>query len=288
MSRNFSNSLLFESALDGISVTNTLLHETSTNLFSPLVEIVEDNCATLLGKPMFCSFRAVGLIEVATGLTLNESRIDTLISQGKAYVDVRTLDTCISSNGVCRTCMTSSRPTPTLSSRSLREVGFNYKIVPEIVLDNSRILGISGQGYLDISYSVDQFDKLYVYSDNILVDPSKYSITGHRLTFLTPLLADTIFIIKYIVFSNIQYYNWLADTYCGSLLGIKSIQNLGLPIKKLLLQQSVNNHNVESLNQRLNVSTLLNEEDYVKYLPSIKDPLEKAIFIILLNSIFLS
>lgn len=283
MSRNYTNSLLFESALDTIGPSNPLLFETANDLFRPRVKIVEEDCSTLLGQSIYNSFRAVGLTETETGTPLTEARLQTLVAAGVAYVNVRSLDTCISKGGVCRVCLRSSRPDIVVPA-----VGFSYNVQPQIILDNSRLIAIVNQGSVELAYDPSQFDKIYVYANGVLMNPSLYLVNGKELIFAVRFLVDTIIIVKYLVYSNIQYYYWVADTYSGSLLGIKSIQNLGLPIRKLLLETLINKYNIETLTDRLNSSNLISQEDFVTYIPQIKDPVESAVFVILLNSVFLS
>ena len=158
MTRSFTNTLLFESALDSITSSNPVLFNISENIFRPTLKIVEENCETLLGKESPISFRVEGEVELSTGLNITPARLSTLISAGNKTVNIRTLDTCISLGGVCRQCLEASYPRATIPA-----VGFRFKLLPEIVLDASQLIIYNGGSTLDLPYSSDVYDNIYVY-----------------------------------------------------------------------------------------------------------------------------
>ena len=282
MTRNFSSTLLFETALDTIQPNNSILYSISQSLFKPTVKIVEEDCETLLGKLMPISYRTEGYIELSTSTRVNSTRLTNLITSGETEIAIRSIDTCISYGGICRSCLASSRPAEIIPA-----VNSVYRVIPEVVLDTSQFAVFLGQQTINLPYNTDVFDFVYMFQNGELVPSSTYNITGNTLTFNEPAPMDTILILKYMVRSFNQFYSWLANTYCGSLLGIKPIYKTTLPIKKELLRSVIPEEDLKTLISNLKTS-IVKEEDSVQYIDSIKDPVEKAIFSILLGSVFLS
>lgn len=112
MSRNYVNTLLLESAMDSINTSDPLLWSVADTAMAPVVKITEEDCGTLLGESTLADYDAEGLTELATGVPLTRSRINSLRSLGQSFVDVRSLRSCIAQDGVCRVCYAASRPSP--------------------------------------------------------------------------------------------------------------------------------------------------------------------------------
>lgn len=282
MSRDFSNTLLFEAALDSIQTTNPILFSVSQALFNPSVDIIEEDCGTLLGNEVPSTFRSVGYTEVSTGLQVGPTRLSTLLSSGIPTGQVRTSYTCISPGGVCRVCAASSFPRAVIPP-----VGNRFKISPEVILDINQVTVVTNQLFVPLAYDASMYDTLYVFESGELVSELEYYISGKTLVLTNPAPADTVLTLRYLVFSNSQFYHWLCGTYSGSLLGVRQLQKTLLPIKKQILQSKIPTEDLESLIRDLKESSI-GAEDSVQYIDSIKDPVEKAIFTILLASIFLN
>lgn len=280
--RNYTNTLLFESALDSIPSTGGLVYSTAFNLFNPRVSVVEEDCDTTLGVPVALDAKWIGSTELETGLRISSSRLITLASSGATQVDIRTLYSCVSKGGVCQACLAAGRPRLAGSS-----IGSVVQIRPELLVDSADLTLPAGSTSLTLPHSPAEYDVLYVYLDGMLLAPSAYTLVGNAITFPTPSGVSQVFGFKFYVISNAAYYNWLANTYSGSLLGIKSLLDLPLPVKASLMRTCVNEIDIESIRELL-IQSDFAEEDFVQYVPSIKDPLEKAIFVLTLGSIFLS
>jgi hypothetical protein len=281
MTRNFSSTLLFESVLDTIQPTPTLLYSTAQSLLKPRLTLVEEDCGTLLGYPFPISFRAEGNVEVETGLRIDSARLGTLITAGEVVVPVRGIETCISEGGICRQCAAASRP-----RLAIPPVNSILQIVPELILDNSQYPIMVGQNVIPLAYSTDQFDVLYVFENGNLIDESQYVVSGSTLTLNVPAPGNTIFVIKYVVYSNSQFFHWLSGTYSGSLLGVKQLAKTLLPIKKTVLASVIPEEDLKSLIEDIRNSPA-KAEDSVQYLLTVKDPVEKALFAVILGAIFL-
>jgi hypothetical protein len=281
--RNYTNTLLFESALDSITTSNNILYNTAYAFFNPKVKIVEDDCETLLGTSIPLNPKARGYIELETGSPLNTSRVNTLSTAGNTSVRVRSSYSCISAGGICRECLLGSRPR--LSGFS---VGDYVELPPELLVDYVEGTVVSGDTSCAIPYTSAQYDTVYVYNNGVLLSESSYYISGNSFVSYTAVLSDTTFAFKFFVKSNVAHYYWLAKTYSGSLLGIKDLVELPLPLKPSLLSTFVNETDIEALRRQLIGNPDVSQEDFVEYIPSIKDSLEKGIFVLILGSIFLN
>lgn len=284
MTRSFSNTLLFESTLDSITSHNPILYNVSKTLFTPTVRIVEEDCGTLLGKSFPLSYRCEGFIEVETGLPISSTRRLALIAGGATNVDVRSLSTCVSSGGICRTCLGSSRPLLTVPA-----TGQLYRVEPELILDiqQSFVQIETGQHILNLQYDESLFDYVYLFQDGVIIDSSEYSVAGSKVTFVGTPTSGTEIIVRFLVKSHIEYYNWLCSTFAGSLLGVRQIYNDVLPVRKKLLLDSIPRIDLDVLQTQLE-QTDIGEDDIISYLNNVKDPLEKAVFICVLGAIFLN
>lgn len=280
--RTYTNTLLFESALDSISPSNTLLYNVASRLLSPYVKVVEANCGTVLGGLVPLEENSVGEVELSNGLRLNSSRISTLSLTGASYVAIRSLPSCISKGGVCLACLSASRP-----RLSGVVVGNTTKISPELPVSIVKIKISAGTTTATLPYSTSEYDSVYIFNGSSLLATSEYSISGTTLTLTVAPGIDTFYMVRFIVISNVAYFYWLSNTYSGSLLGIKNLINLQLPVKPSIVRASINTTDIDVLATLLRNSEV-KDEDFVSYIPNIKDSLEKAIFVITLNSIFLN
>jgi hypothetical protein len=284
MSRSFANTLLYEGTLDTITSVNPILHNVVHTLFTPTVRIVEEDCGTLLGYSTPSSFRSEGYIETETGLSITPARRTTLLTDGRYNVNIRTISTCISNNGICRTCLASSRPRLAVPS-----IGSLYKVEPEIVLDILDVeVSLDGTDkVIKIPYDQTMYDTLYVFDNGLLVDQSEYSITDTKLIMSPSAVVGTKLVVRFLVKSNIEYYNWLCGTFAGSLLGVKQLSDNLLPVRKSTLLQNIPNEDISSLQSQLE-SLDIGADDVIMYLSNVKDPLEKAIYTCVLSSILLN
>ena len=282
MSRSYTNTLLFESALDVINSSNPILFNVAQSIFKPTVKIVEEDCETLLGKSVPSYFRSEGMIEIETGLPLTSARLFTLITSGNPTVNVRSLNTCISEGGVCRRCYVASRP-----DDAGKTVGQFVKVVPEVVLDVSQFAIATGQTVIQTPYSSENFDKVHIFENGLLIPSSAYTISGTDIVLNTASPSDTLFVVKYIVYSNSPFYHWVTYGFAGSLLGVKPLYKPELPLTQKLLTASIPTEDVNSLVKQLQ-STSISSEDSIQYVSTIKDPLEKAVYAVLLGALFLN
>lgn len=110
MSRTFTNTIIFEQALDAIPPASQDLYNWANEIYNPNVKIVESDCQTSLGEPINLSTKLLGKREVGNEQRIGLQRLVDLSNQGEKVVNTRSLHTCISTGGVCRTCLLESRP----------------------------------------------------------------------------------------------------------------------------------------------------------------------------------
>lgn len=123
----------------------------------------------------------------------------------------------------------------------------------------------------------------------VTLGTAKYLGSSYSVATL-PFTMDFIgrdFTIKYVVISRITFYYWLAATFSGAMLGIKPLPTRPLILKKQLLLENIPESLVEEITGDLEGRGEVTE-DFTGYLRTIKDPLEAALFAILLGSIFLN
>ena len=278
--RNYTNTLLFEGALDSIANTNNPLYNTSVNIFSPIVKIVSDDCRTSLGVTLPLESNLQGEVELATDTRLNLTRLIALSNAGNTSVTVRTLYTCISKYGVCQKCYMASRP-----AASMPTLGSSVRIFPEYYVDYYSITIPAGTTVLTLPHDISEYNNLYVFLDGSLF--TAYSLSGNTMTLNSAFGSETSLLMKFSVITNTPYFYWLCRTYSGSLLGLKPLINIPFPIKQSLLASNIQKSDIKNLLDLLknsNVST----QDFVVYASQIPELFEQAIYVILLCSIFLN
>ena len=228
------------------------------------------------------SIRAEGEIRLDTGVPITHTSLLSLTSGGATSVAVRTSYSCISLGGICQKCLAASRP-----KLGVVTLGSNITLKPELQVDIVLLTSGAGATTITLPYSTTEYDVLYIYNNGVLVGTSAYSISGNVLSWTSPFGSNTDLVCKFYVNSNIGYYYWLSKTYSGSLLGLKPLLQIPPPVKYSLLINLINNADIDVISQALNTSSI-SDQDTVLYIPSIKDPLEKAIFVITLASVFLN
>lgn len=166
-------------------------------------------------------------------------------------------------------------------------VGTKVKIPPETFLQITQATILPGTSVIPLDFSPEQYDSLYIYNNGNLLASVDYVLSGKTATLVAgPVAVTTNYTIKYVVITRVTFYYWLASTFAGSLLGIKPLPSRPLPLKKSLLLDAIPETDVDALEVKLKASSAAG--DFTNYLNQIKDPLEKAVFGVMLGSIFLN
>lgn len=85
--------------------------------------------------------------------------------------------------------------------------------------------------------------------------------------------------------SEVALLNWLANTYSGSLVGLRALDDVPLPVKASLYSRII----PATLLQQAVDQAMLNSKvpsNYKDYLERVEDPLEKALLAVLLYSLY--
>lgn len=280
--RSYSSLIVLETLFDSIPNTNIDLNTFVNTIFTPHVSVTETNCGTAVGEMTDVNYELEGKVELSTGLVVSKARIEQLLGQGIYQVPVRTLSTCVAKNGVCQACYHSSRqydPVPTLNG--------SVQVFPEYTVWTDATDVLVGTTQIPLSQPLDMYDRLYVYYEGTLLDPSTYTATDTLLTFSSSLPRDGQVVTRYTTITRAPFMAWLADTYAGGLLGLKSLPYPKLPVRKSLLAGLVPESMVELLgNQAAGLKGV--PAECIEYLDNIRDPLEKALFIISLFAVYLN
>lgn len=279
--RSYSALLVLENVFDSIDTSDLILSDLCQRIFHPKVEIVEDYCHTLLGEEIDVNYEIEGYIELSTGESLTRTRIEELLSFGIYKVRIRSISTCISEGGVCAKCYHSSRP-----DEPYPEIGSIVTVDP-IFVKSTEVLILDSRLTLSLSLDSDSYDSLLVYCNQGLQPSSSYTVDGTSLVFNdTSLLPGTPVVVRYQSITTVPYMLWLADTYSGSLLGVKSLPGPLLPVSPLRLVETLPEYLLEPLLSALSSDSSMAPGNLVEYAHTIQDSLEKSLFCIALRTIY--
>jgi hypothetical protein len=289
--RSITSTILFEEALDLIPTGQTIVYNSVTRLLQPLVTIDPNvsDCGTKLGEKQLISLGLIGRVELATGLIINRARLNAASTSGLTSLFVRSMSSCISPNGICKKCWEATRQYDTVSLGSIN------KVTPEFIIQTETFEALTGQTVWPISYDATQYDIIYIYSSAGLMAPSSYTISGSTVTFLVAPPADTgagagsavsTITVRYGVRTYVPFVHWLAATYSGSLLGMSKLPVQYLPIRQDLHEALLPTGEVDLLEARL-LGSPLTPPSVATWLSKVEGTLEKAIFISLLNALYM-
>lgn len=278
--RSYSSLLVFETVFDSVSSSDLALASLVRYVFQPSFTVLEEDCHTRLGETIDVNFEAEGKIELATDTPLSRDRITTLLSQGVYKVQVRSLSTCITPYGVCASCCKASRPL--LPRPAVEDV---VQIEPLYERDTEVLYTSGPTTTFTLSVDSESYTTLLIYKNGVLQDPSTYTVNGYSLQMSTTVPKDSYLVVRYVTNTRVPFLLWLANTYCGSLLGVKSLPGPMLPVRSLLLTDYVPESIVNDLvEDTKNMSAI--PPNMLEYLDSIEDRLEKALFLIALRTIY--
>jgi len=280
--RSYSNLIVMESIFDSIPTSDGDVLSLASSVFEPFVPVVSDDCGTTLGQIVDVNFELEGKVELSTNQVFSYDRISQLLAAGVYKTSVRELGSCIESGGICRRCYHASRqydPIP--------DIGDIVQILPEYITYTETLSTRSGDKILPITQTKALYDRIYVYYTGLLLNPAAYTVSDSAITLSTGIPADGNVVVRYTSYIRAPYLFWLATTYSGSMLGIKELPALGLVIRKRLLTSLLPLSMVDLVANK--VTELKGVPSEVKnYLPSVDDPLEKALLALAIHSIYLN
>jgi hypothetical protein len=279
--RTYSALLLFENLFDDIPADNPDMVNLGLSIFNPNLPVVENDCGTTLGRFETLTFESEGIIELATDEPLTRDRIEYLLSQGIYEIATRHTSSCISKGGICVKCYSASHPDQTPP-----KVNDFIKVVPEFLVNAEIITTKEEVSEYTLSTENGTYDKAYVYSSGqLLTEGVDYELDNGVLTVIpTPTSQDPI-IVRCVEFSTFPFVVWLARTFSGSVLGMRALPSEPLPIRSLLLTSLLTENRLQLISEYVNELQMI-PEDYRGYIDSIKDPLEKALYMLALYCLY--
>lgn len=279
--RTFAGTLLFESIFEYVPTTEPELHNLSLSVFEPNVLIAESDCKTTLGKFETVNYEAEGLTELSTETPLSNDRITTLLSGGIYSIATRHTSTCISKDGVCKKCYSATypdRPVPNELDRA--------NIYPEYLVNAEIVELKTGVNSYSIKTEEGTYEKCYAFKNGVFLVPgTDYSITSNTITLNQPVLVDQNLVLRLMKKDRSAFLGWLANSYSGSMLGMKPIPIRLLPIRPLFLASTLFENRLQSSSELIKKSSKIPRE-YSEYIDLIKDPLEKALYMLAIFSIY--
>jgi len=283
--RSFASTLILEDIFDYLPNEESDFHNLGMSIFEPNVLIVENDCGTTLGKFETVNFEAEGLTELSTDEVLSNARITQLLSEGTYYIATRHTSTCISKDGVCLKCFQATYPDYYPTPKVLDRV----TVKPEYLV-NSEVVSISANinSYL-LETTPDEYDKFYVYRNGIrLIQNTDFTIDSNNNVNLNVMpTQDGSIVFRFMKFDRRAFLYWLAKTYSGSLLGLEPIISNPLPLRSLFLVSALLENRLELISEQVQSIDII-PSPYRNYVNQIRDPLEKALYMLAIYCIYIN
>jgi len=278
--RRYSGLLLFEDVLDYIPRNDPSVYTLAELIMAPYIQIVTEDCGTTLGKREETGYDSEGKVELATDEVLNQARIIHLLAQGRYNIAVRASSHCIAHQGLCKKCFEASFP-----GRGAVSIGDRVKIEPEYILQTQVIQGEVDQDNWPIELQAQYYDFAIVWTQGEMMSPGDYTITDEAFYINGPLTQAQTFVIQYRVMDRRPFLYHLADTYSGSMIGMRPLPSPPLPIRKSLIESLLTPEKLEAIVEYTGRNNNIGS-DVQEYLGKIKSPFEQAMLAIVLNCIY--
>lgn len=279
--RSFAGTLLLSNIFDFIPSRETEIYNLSIAVFNPNVLIVENDCNTTLGKFETVNYEAEGLTELATESTLSYNRITQLLSMGVYSVATRHTSTCISKDGVCKKCYEATFPNSAkVNPNDRANVNPEYLVNAEIVEYDPTV-----STYNTVTDPTSYIISYVFYQGSLLKSGVDYTLVNGVLTVLNTLALAGNIVIRFMKLDKSAFVGWLAATYSGSLLGMKEVSHELLPLRPLFLASTLLENRLQLVSELVKTSKNI-PTDYSQYADQIRDPLEKALYLLAVFSIY--
>lgn len=279
--RTYAGLLIFEDLYDYVPTGNSDIYNLAQSVFEPNVMVIEEDCHTTLGKFETVNYELEGVTELATGLIITKDRINELLSQGIYEVATRHLSTCISRNGICSTCFAA-----TYSESPVPKVLDRVTVYP-LYLVNAEVVELQA-GVSEYTLITDPtiYTKKCLWSNGILLTEGiDFTINGFSLTMLNIPTVDVSMVARFGIYDRSPFLVWLASTYAGAILGMESLPTSKLPVRSLFLSSTLLENRLQLISDFIKGLEQV-PTDYSGYSDLISDPLEKALFMIAVYSIY--
>lgn len=282
--RTYANFLLFEDLLDNLPIGAPLLTQMASNIISPRVQMIEEDCGTLLGSVEDTVFALEGKVELATDTALSRTRIEELLGEGKYTVAIRDLHSCISTGGICKKCFQATYPTYT------NEIVIGQSIqVPSSLNYQSDVLVTDGiNRTFNLTQNQDDYYSVIVVKNGLIVPTNMYTLTYDTIVLndALPIDINTVYVVHFYKANSEPLLGYISKTYTGGLLGLTPLPALKTPIRESLYQTLISDSMILNMTSQLRPFKALIPTTYMDYLDRIHDRLEKALFILYLFAVF--
>lgn len=279
--RAYSALLLFENLLDYIPPDNPDLLNLAKTILEPNLPVVEDDCGTTLGKFSTVNFEAEGQVELSTDARISKDRIELLLSQGIYEVATRHTSTCISDGGICAKCYAATYP-----MEAYPEVNSRVDILPEYLVNTEIIAVKTDSKQYPLFTDRTSYDKLYVYLNGVLLTEGvDYEVDDDVFTLPEFPSEELSIVVKCVKYDTFPFMVWLANTFSGSVFGMDPLPHQKLPVRSLLLSSLLTENRLQLVYEQLKEIQSI-PEDSLNYSETIRDPLERGLYMLALYCIY--
>ena len=278
--RNYSSFLLLEDVLDYVPQDNQALYQFAQNVTRPRVKVVEEDCLTKVGRVVTINYEIEGLIELATDLSISLTRITTLLAAGTYTVAVRDLHSCVSVDGICRKCYKG-----TYVDQTAPAVNAFVKLEPEYNYQTDVFAGDGSRKKFTLSEPAGNYTKILVFIQGVL-QTSGYSVANDEIILTAAPSSGIHVVVKFYTITTQPFVGYLAESYTGSLLGMKPLPTQTIHVRPSLAQTLISEEELEIMKAELinNYKTIT--RNYVEYIDKVDDKLEKAIYLSMLYGLY--
>lgn len=287
MTRSLVNFILFEDILDNLDPTNKNLNTLANQLFAPSVEVIQDNCGTKLGKRISVSPAVNGPVRIDFNGTLNPDRtipdsyriskddIELWLANSIYTTYVRDLHYCTSIGGICASCYASTFNVPA------PVVGTKVQVKNQYVLSSDSYLTTTGILTYNISAEAGTYDSVVVYLNNsVLEEGVDFNVNNNVVILVNDPGFGNYLSVNTILVSNRPFLSYLAESFSGSVIGIKSIINQSITLPTNVIDRSINDNQLRHLyDQAVQLGFI--DQTQLDYYNTIGNKIEKALFLIL-------
>lgn len=277
--RTYSSFLLFEEVLDFVPQTDTGLYLFTQDVIKPKVRVVEADCGTTVGRVIPVNYEIEGLIELATDIIINKTRIDTLLTAGTYFVAVRDLYSCVSSQGICQRCYQGTYIDTTAPALSA-----TVRLLPEYNYQTDVLVGTGSQTIYTLTEDPADYEKVLVII-NGTIQLAGYTIVGTTLTMSVAPAFGTDVVVKFYKTTAQPFVGWLSQTYSGAVLGMKPLPTQLLHIRPSLAESLYSEEELHIMFGKLQNYPLI-PSDSLNYTETIHNKLERAIYISMLYGVY--
>lgn len=265
--KSYANFILMENLLYNVPREAIAIATLSDVLLNPRVRLVDENCGTYLGTqfdstflnsgqpadrngkqliPYLYALKASGPLPVGeVPPTYTQEELSQAIASGERFKRVLHPFSCISKGGICRVCAYSSYR---FSTAKVVDTGTNttYEYFEEPAPLDLVIPPVGSTTQLQEGF-------------------------GRVKSFLSP--------------SQKSLFSWLANTYSGSLLGIRNFGNFPLPVNTELYSFLINKNLLAQAQAQLSAISAV-PRDVITYIDSIESVLEKALMVVVAYTMY--